>query len=67
MQTDCRQPFLFLQTTVGVSIGSHMISSATWDKSARVIFSKTNQIARVRRATAICTVFNSLRVLTYPK
>ena len=30
-----------------------MISSAIWDKSARVNFSKVNQIARARRASAI--------------
>ena len=30
-----------------------MISSAIWDKSARVNFSKANQIARARRASAI--------------
>ena len=32
----------------------YMISSAIWDKSARVNFSKTNKIARARRASAIC-------------
>ena len=32
------------------SIGNHMISSAIWDKSAQVHFSKTNQIARCRKA-----------------
>ena len=37
-----------------VCIGNHMISSAIWDKSARVNFSKANQIARARRASAIC-------------
>ena len=37
-------------------IGNHMISSAIWDKSARVNFSKTNQIARARRASAICSL-----------
>ena len=37
-----------------ISIGNHMISSAIWDKSARVNFSKANQIARARRASAIC-------------
>ena len=37
-----------------VTIGNHMISSAIWDKSARVNFSKANQIARARRARAIC-------------
>ena len=39
-----------------VSIGNHMISSAIWDKLARVNFSKTNQIARARRASAICSL-----------
>ena len=39
-----------------VCIGNHMISSAIWDKSARVNFSKTNQIARARRASAICSL-----------
>ena len=38
------------------SIGNHMISSAIWDKSARVNFSKTNKIARARRAGAICSL-----------
>ena len=33
-----------------------MISSAIWDKSARVNFSKTNKIARARRASAICSL-----------
>ena len=33
-----------------------MISSAIWDKSAQVNFSKTNQIARARRATAISSL-----------
>ena len=33
-----------------------MISSAIWDKLARVNFSKTNQIARARRASAICSL-----------
>ena len=37
-----------------ICIGNHMISSAIWDKSARVNFSKANQIARARRASAIC-------------
>ena len=37
-------------------IGNHMISSAIWDKSARVNFSKANQIARARRASAICSL-----------
>ena len=27
-----------------ISIGNHMISSANWDKSARVYFSKTNKL-----------------------
>ena len=33
-----------------------MISSTIWDKSVRVIFSKTNKIARARRARAIIFV-----------
>ena len=37
-----------------ISIGNHMISSTIWDKSAGVNFSKTNKIARARRASAIC-------------
>ena len=39
-----------------VCIGNHMISSAIWDKSAPVNFSKTNKIARARRASAICSL-----------
>ena len=37
-------------------LGNHMISSAIWDKSARVNFSKTNKIARARRTSAICSL-----------
>ena len=40
-----------------ISKGNHMISSAIWDKSARVNFSKTNKIARARRASAICSLW----------
>ena len=39
-----------------ISIGNHMISSAIWDKSARVNLSKTNKITRARRASAICSL-----------
>ena len=49
-----------------ISIGNHMISNAIWDKSARVNFSKTNKIARARRASAICSLKN-LRVRIYPQ
>ena len=35
------------------SVGNHMISSAIWNKNARVNFSKTNKSARARRASAI--------------
>ena len=35
-------------------LSNRMISSAIWDKSAEVNFSKTNKIARARRETAIC-------------
>ena len=45
-------------------IGNHMISSATWDKSAPLNFSKAYQIARAGRPSAICSL---LRVLIYPK
>ena len=41
-----------------------MNSSATWDKSARVNFSKAYQIARDRRPGAICSLS---RVMIYPK
>ena len=44
-----------------------MISSAIWDKSEQVNFSKTNQIARTRRVSAICGLRNNLRGLIYPK
>ena len=36
-----------------ICIGNHMISSAIWNKLARVNFSKTNKIALTRRAHAI--------------
>ena len=39
-----------------ISIGNHMISSAILDKSARVNFSKANQIARARKASAMCNL-----------
>ena len=46
-----------------ICIGNHMISSAIWDKSARVNFSKANQIA------GECNLWSlkNLRVLIYPK
>ena len=47
---------LSLLVTSTLSIGNHMISSAIWDKSARVNFSKTKKIARARRASAICSL-----------
>ena len=43
----------------GVSIGNSMVSSAIWKKHARVSFSKTYKIARVRRTSSIC-VFEKL-------
>ena len=46
--------------------GNRMISSAIWDKSAQENISKANNIARARRASAICVPKN-LRVLIYPK
>ena len=50
-----------------VCIGNHMISSAIWDKLARVNISKTNQIGQARRVSAICSLLKNLRVLIYPK
>ena len=49
------------------SIGNHMISSANWNKWAQVNFSKTNKIARARRASAICGLWKNLQVLIYSK
>ena len=40
-------------------IGNHMISSAIWNKLARVNFLKTNKIARARRASAICGLWKN--------
>ena len=40
-------------TNLLICIGNHMISSAIWNKKARVNFSKANKIARARRASAI--------------
>ena len=37
-----------------ISIANDMISSAVWDKSARVNFSKANQIARARTPVVFC-------------
>ena len=49
MRTDKKKNYLNINF-----IGNHMISSAIWDKSARVHFSKGNQIAQARMASAIC-------------
>ena len=49
-KTSFNDNYCFSQFMIG--IGNHMISSAIWDKSARVNFSKTNQI----RARAICSL-----------
>ena len=35
-----------------ISIGNHMISSAIWDKSARVNFSKANQFVVFEKFTS---------------
>ena len=45
--------FDFDISTINMPAGSHMISSAIWNKQARVNFSKTNKIARACRASAI--------------
>ena len=36
-----------------ICTGNHRISSAIWNKKARVNFSKTNKFVRARRASAI--------------
>ena len=46
---------LFRYVNYSVSIANHMILSAIWDKSERVNFSKTNKIARARKASSICS------------
>ena len=40
-----------------VCIANHLISSETWEKSAQVNFLKAYQVVQVRRASAICVVF----------
>ena len=37
-----------------ISIGNHMISSAIWNKLARVNSKKINKSARAHRASALC-------------
>ena len=37
-----------------ICIGNHMISSAIWNKYARVNFSKTNKSAQAHRASTLC-------------
>ena len=49
----------FNKKRCAVSIGNSMVSSAIWEKHARVSFSKTYKIARVRRTSSIC-VFEKL-------
>ncbi len=49
-----------------ICIGNHVISSAIWDKSARVNFSKANQIARARRASAICSLWKIYECWFFP-
>ncbi len=44
---------LFGIMSLGICIGNSMVSSAIWKKHARVSFSKTIEIARVRRTSAI--------------
>ena len=45
-----------------ISSGNHMISSAIWNKEARVHFSNTNKIARARKASAICDLGKNQQV-----
>ena len=49
-----------------ISIGNHMISSAIWNKYARVNFSKTNKIARTRKGSAICCLWKFYKCLFIP-
>ena len=37
-----------------ICLGNHMILSAIWDKSAQANFSKTYEITRAYRMSAIC-------------
>ena len=64
-KTSFNDNYCFSQFMIG--IGNQVISSAIWDKSARVNFSKTNQIARARRASANLLSLKNLLVLIYPK
>lgn len=50
-----------------ICIGSHMISSAIWDKLARISFSNANQLARACRASEIWRLSKKLWVLIYLK
>ena len=49
-----------------ICIGNHMISSAIWNKQARVNFSKTNKSARARRASALCRLWKIYKCLFIP-
>ena len=42
------------------SIGNSTVSSAIWERHARVSFSKMYKIAQVRRTSAICAFFGKL-------
>ena len=61
-QSDCkikrippaRKLTIVLSLAEQISMGNRVISSAIWDKSAQVNFSKTNKIARACRASAVC-------------
>ena len=41
------------EQTFFICLGNHMILSAIWNKSAEANFSKTNEITRAYRASAI--------------
>jgi hypothetical protein len=43
----------------GLSIGSSMVSSAIWEKHARVSFSKNIKITRVRRTSGISSIWKT--------
>ena len=49
--------FKFFYSVYVVCIGNHITSRAIWDKSAQVIFLKTNQIELARRERSLLSRF----------
>ena len=54
---DIVQPNFEIDLFICTCIGNHMISSAIWDKSARLNFSRANQFAQACRVSAICSLW----------